>query len=252
MNRSMSIRSPRSSPERRLGLAALLATGLLLSGAAPGRAAPPGGIRAKAREALADSRYQHALPQHEEELEPDTPSHRRHREGPWGGVGDAGPDVSIPAIGAGAFLGKVVFTILLVVVGLLIAGWIARAVLDYRRKGGAEAPAGAGSAGDSAPAPSLSFDDASRLAAEGRYAEAVHALLLAAIRHFAERSRVSIQPSRTSRELVRLLPLGPEAREAFAELVATVERSLFGGGAVRVEDYERSLARFQALTRRAA
>ena len=59
---------------------------------------------------------------------------------------------------------------------------------------------------------SWSIDDAARLAAEGRYAEAVHALLLAAIRHFAERSRMAIQPSRTSRELVRLLPLGPEAR----------------------------------------
>ncbi len=248
----MSTRSPRSSPERRLGLAALLAAGLLLAGAAPGRAAPPGDVRAKAREALADPRYQHALPQHEEELDPDTPSHRHRREGPWGGVGDAGPDVSIPAIGAGAFLGKVVFIILLVVVGLLVVGWIARAVLDYRRRGGAEAPAGAGSDGAPAPALSLPFDDASRLAAEGRHAEAVHALLLAAIRHFAERSRVSIQPSRTSRELVRTLPLGPDTREAFAELVAMVERSLFGGVAVEAEDYERSLARFQALTRRTA
>jgi hypothetical protein len=98
----------------------------------------------------------------------------------------------------------------------------------------------------------LVFDDAARLAGQGRYAEAVHALLLAAIRHFAERSRTAIQPSRTSRELVRLLPLGPEAREAFAELVRTVELSLFGGAEVGAEDYERNLARFQELTRRIA
>lgn len=149
-------------------------------------------------------------------------------------------------------MSKVVFVTLFVVVGLLIAGWIAREVVDRRRKRTAEMPAGVAPAAASAPGLSLSFDDASRLAAEGRHAEAVHALLLAAIRHFAERSRTAVPPSRTSRELVRLLPLGPDAREAFAELVRTVELSLFGGVAVGAEDYERSLARFQALTRRAA
>jgi hypothetical protein len=51
---------------------------------------------------------------------------------------------------------------------------------------------------------------------------------------------------------VRLLPLGPEAREELAALVKAVELSLFGGVAVGAEDYERNLVRFQALTRRAA
>jgi hypothetical protein len=253
MNRSTSTRSLRFSTERRLALAALLAAGLLLPGAMPGGAAAPEDVRAKVREALADPRYQRALPQHEEEpeVEVDRGSRRRRPAGP-AESGSMGPDVSLPAIGAGAFLGRVVLVVLLVVVVLLIGGWIGRALLDRRRKGGAEAPATGGSSGASSPAPILSFDDASRLAAEGRHAEAVHALLLAAIRHFAERARVSIQPSRTSRELVRILPLGPEAREAFADLVGTVERSLFGGSAVQAEDYERSLARFQALTRRTA
>jgi hypothetical protein len=155
-------------------------------------------------------------------------------------------------IGAGAFLSKVVFVTLFVVIGLLIAGWIVREIVDRRRKSGVEVAPGGAPAAASAPALSLSFDDASRLAAGGRYAEAVHALLLAAIRHFAERSKTAIPSSRTSRELVRLLPLGPDAREAFAELVRTVELSLFGGADLGAEDYERNLARFQALTRRAA
>jgi hypothetical protein len=105
------------------------------------------------------------------------------------------------------------------------------------------APAAAG------PEPEPAFEDASRLAAQGRYAEAVHALLLAAIRHFAERSRTAVQPSRTSRELVRLLPLGPETREAFTELVRTVELSFFGGAAVGPEEWERNLARFRDVFR---
>ena len=212
---------------------------------------PPDEVRQKARAALADSRYQRTLPQHEEKVEPGGPRHRPRPTDP-AREEDTGPDVSIPKIGAGAFLAKVVFVVLFVVVGLLIVGWILREVVDRRRRKSGEASPGAAPAAASAPVLALSFDDASKLAAEGRYAEAVHALLLAAIRHFAERSRTAIQPSRTSRELVRVLPLGPEAREAFAELVRTVELSLFGGAAVAAEDYERSLARFQALTRRPA
>jgi len=217
----------------------------------PAGAVAPDEVEKKARAALDDPRYQHTLPQDEEEL-----GKLRHRQRPPqrspGEEADAGPDVSIPAMGAGAFLGKVVFVVLFLVIALLIVGWIVREVLDRRRKSGAAARPEAETAAAAGPALNLSFDDASRLAAEGRYAEAVHALLLAAIRHFAERSRTAIQPSRTSRELVRTLPLGPEAREAFSELVRTVELSLFGGAAVEAEDYERNLARFQALTRRTA
>jgi hypothetical protein len=244
-------RSHRSSTERRL-LAALLLAGLA---AAPAGAVSPDEAQAKARAALADSRYQHTLPQHEETLEP---GKHRHRPGPERPPEEGDPvvaadrDVSIPSMGAGAFLGKVVFIVLVVVVALLLLGWILREVVDRRRKSVAEARPETAAAAAAAPQAALSFDDASRLAAEGRYAEAVHALLLAAIRHFAERSRTAIQPSRTSRELVRTLPLGPDAREAFSELVRTVELSLFGGASVGAEDYERNLARFQALTRRPA
>jgi len=212
----------------------------------------PDEAQAKARAALADPRYQHTLPRHDETREPG--QHRPDPKRPPGGdeEGAAERSVAIPALGAGAFLGKVVFIVLFVVVVLLIVGWILREVVDRRRKSVAEARPEAATAAAAAPALNLSFDDASRLAAEGRYAEAVHALLLAAIRHFAERSRTAIQPSRTSRELVRTLPLGPDAREAFSELVRTVELSLFGGAPVGAEDYERNLARFQALTRRPA
>jgi hypothetical protein len=247
------IRSPRSSPERRLALAALLLAGLVVAGgaqaAAQSGAIPPAEVRARARAALQDPRFQRALPSHDESADPK----RRRRADKTGAPGGDDPlDVSLPVLGAGAVLGQVIFIILLVVVGVLIVGWITRELLARRRGADPRTRPDAEASPASAVEKPLVFDDASRLAAEGRYAEAVHALLLAAIRHFAERSRTAIQPSRTSRELVRLLPLGPEAREAFAELVRTVELSLFGGAAVGPEDYERNLARFQALTRRAA
>lgn len=251
MNRSTLTKSHRSSTERRL-LAALLLAGLA---AVPAGAVSPDEAQAKARAVLADSRYQHTLPQHEEAPDPATRQRRFGEKRPLGegdGEGDAGPAVTIPSMGAGAFLGKVVFVVLIGVVVLLVVGWILREVVDRRRRSGADAGPEAATATAATPELNLSFDDASRLAAEGRYAEAVHALLLAAIRHFAERSRTAIQPSRTSRELVRTLPLGPDTREAFTELVRTVELSLFGGAPVGAEDYERNLARFQALTRRPA
>jgi len=61
-----------------------------------------------------------------------------------------------------------------------------------------------------------------------------------------------VPPSRTSRELARLLPLGSESRPAFNELVRSVELYLFGGVAAGAQDYESSLARFRALVRRPA
>jgi hypothetical protein len=235
-------------------LAALLLAGLALAGAPAGAqpaAVPAAEAGARARAALADPRFQRALPSHTEGDEPFKKSSGGNS--PVFPGGDDARDVSLPVLGAGALLGKLIFIVLLVVIGVLIVIWIAREILRRRRpddprKDPLPEAAAAASALEREPA----FEDASRLAAEGRYAEAVHALLLAAIRHFAERSRTPVQPSRTSRELVRLLPLGPEAREAFAELVRTVELSLFGGGAVEAADYERNLARFQALTRRAA
>ncbi len=215
-------------------------------GTVPAGAQPePAEVQAKAREVLKGPRYQREMPTHREPTDLDD---SRGRELLGGGGGVPAP-VVMPALGAGAAIGQVVFIILIVVAVLLLAGWLGQAVVR-RRRGAETVEVAAEEAAVREREPT--FDEATRLAAEGRYAEAVHALLLAAIRHFAERSRVSIQPSRTSRELVRLLPLGAETREAFSDLVRTVELSLFGGAAVGQEEYERSLARFRDLTRRAA
>ena len=200
---------------------------------------------------LADPRFQRELPAHPEPEELDGPGRRSTRFAP-GGAPPAPPQVALPVLGAGAFLARIVFLILLVVAVLLIGVWIVGAITQRRRSPEQEGAADTGAESASALAREPDFDEAARLAAEGRYAEAIHALLLAAIRHYAERSRTPIQPSRTSRELIRLLPLGAETREAFAELVRAVELSLFGGAPVGAEEYERSLSRFRLLTRRPA
>ena len=241
-------------------MAALLLAGFAMAGTRPAaaQAVPPGEAGAKARAALADPRFQRTLPAHREpagshrapkpQASPNAPPPEASAEE----QDEASHPVAMPSLGFGALLGKVIFTVLLGVIGALIVSWIAREVVARRRRSAPLKPvqlvvAAAGPARSPA-----SFDDAARLAGEGRYAEAVHALLLAAIRHFAERAKTPVQASRTSRELVGVLPLSPDAREAFAELVRTVELSLFGGGEVAAEDYERSRARFESLTGRAA
>ncbi len=237
-------RSHRSSPERRVLAALLLAGAALLSGGPAGAQREAAEVQAKARAVLADPLYQRELPPHAPPR--DLGKARRLPAGPSPEV-----RVALPVLGAGAFLARVIFIVLLIVGILLVLFWLLRVLILRGRPARTdtdETEEPAAEAAEREPA----FEDAARLAGEGRYAEAIHALLLAAIRHFAERSRVAVQPSRTSRELVRLLPLGPELREAFTELVRAVELSLFGGVAVGREEYERSLARFRALTRRPA
>jgi hypothetical protein len=90
-------------------------------------------------------------------------------------------------------------------------------------------------------------DEAERLAAEGRWGEALHALLLQAIRHLTAGSPVALRASYTSRELLRLVPLSGEARQAFAGLVRAVELSLFGGAPVGPDEYRENRERFQLL-----
>lgn len=241
-------RSLRSSLDLLLPLLVCLA--LADPAGAQGQSAAPEDLRQKALAVLEDPGYQTTLPaagQTSPEEEPESsPGGADEGGGAW--------PVLVPALGALAPLATLVLYVLIGAAVLLILSWIVLEAVNRRRGRGPEPGAQRESAeeGEAAPERGAVLDDASRLAAEGRYGEAIHVLLLVAIRQLAERSRVTLPPSRTSRELVRLLPLGAESRETFAELVRSVELSLFGGVAAGPEDYERSLARFRSLVRRPA
>jgi hypothetical protein len=86
---------------------------------------------------------------------------------------------------------------------------------------------------------------AEALAREGRFAEAIHALLLETLEALSRAARLA--PSLTSREIVARVPLPARAREALAGLVAAVERSRFGGAVPAEEDYRSCLGRFHAF-----
>ena len=209
----------------------------------------PAAAAERARAILADPRYQTRLPQHEapKDLDEEEPLASR----PGGGVGL--PPIAAPVIGAGAELTRIVFIVLAVAVVVLILAWLIQTLVQKmeREDRGAESEAEV-QGGEAEPVRELDVEDANRLAAEGRFGEAIHALLLATIRHFAARAHMEIQPSRTSRELVRLLPLTGDSQPRFNELVMAVERTLFGGEPAGAEDFQRSLERFRSLVRRAA
>lgn len=218
------------------------------------RSAAPEDVRQKALAVLEDPGYQTTLPAGRQVRDQGTDE--EDSQGSPGGADEGGGawPILVPALGALAPLATLVLYVLVAAAVLLILSWIALEVVSRRRgrRSDPGAKAEPGEEGEAAPERDAVLDDASRLAAEGRYGEAIHVLLLVAIRQLAERSRVTLPPSRTSRELVRLLPLGAESRETFAELVRSVELSLFGGVAAGPEDYERSLARFRSLVRRPA
>lgn len=118
--------------------------------------------------------------------------------------------------------------------------------LPRRRRG---APAvesdgdGEGWAPDAAPARAW-LREADRLAAEGRFAEAIHYLLFHSIDDIARRRPQLRRPSLTARELAAAPLLPAVVRPLFASIAAPVERSQFGGRPVADADWREARAAY--------
>ena len=78
---------------------------------------------------------------------------------------------------------------------------------------------------------------ADRLAAEGRYGEAAHLILLRSVEDIQSRRPRALRVSLTTREIASLEALPGEARPAFQRIGQVVERSLFGGAQVGPEAF---------------
>ncbi len=89
--------------------------------------------------------------------------------------------------------------------------------------------------------------DAERLAAAGRYGEAIHALLLACLEALRRRFDPGQPPSLTSREIARRLDLGEAAKAALASIVAAAELSHFGAWRPGAADYRACLESYRHL-----
>jgi hypothetical protein len=203
-------------------------------------------LRERARSVLADSRFQRTLPESPEGTGRPGEAWPGRRGGEWevpGASAPPPPAIELP-LPAGTALSHLVLYVILFVLFVLLVLWLARFVRE--RWGRPDRASGAlPEASRARREPPL--PDAAALAEAGRYAEAVHALLLQAIARLAERTRTPLPPSRTSREIARLLPLREDVRRPFAELVRAVEVSLFGGAPVGPDDYRRSLEIYRSV-----
>ena len=79
--------------------------------------------------------------------------------------------------------------------------------------------------------------DADALAAQGRYAEAAHLLLLHGVQDIRDQRPGLVQPALTSRDISALSELPAQARAAFGAIAAVVERSFFGGRDLGADDW---------------
>lgn len=86
--------------------------------------------------------------------------------------------------------------------------------------------------------------EADELAARGEYAAAAHHLLLRSIEDIQWRRPRLVQPALTSRNLAATEEIPPPARAIFARIVATVERSLFGGRSVSADEWQEARAAY--------
>jgi hypothetical protein len=104
---------------------------------------------------------------------------------------------------------------------------------------------------EAAPARSW-LREADALAAQGRYAEAVHHLLFRSIEDIGRRRPRLVRPALTSRELAAAEALPPPARSLFARIAALVEHSLFGGRPVEAADWTAARTAYADLVMPAA
>ena len=88
------------------------------------------------------------------------------------------------------------------------------------------------------------LEDADRLAAQGRYNEAAHLLLMRSVGEIAAARPDWLHPASTAREIAQLAGLPERARSAFAQIAALVERSLFAMRALEAADWQTARAAY--------
>jgi len=89
--------------------------------------------------------------------------------------------------------------------------------------------------------------DADALAAEGRFAEAAHLLLLRGVQDIRDQRPGLVRPALTSRDIAGLEALPAQARAAFGAIARVVERSFFGGRDLAVEDWSQCRSAYESF-----
>lgn len=83
-----------------------------------------------------------------------------------------------------------------------------------------------------------SLEEADALAAQGRFAEAIHLLLLVAMDRLRQELGARIAPALTGREVLQLAPVPPAVVEPLSRMVSLSEIKHFGGRNAAGPDYD--------------
>src|SRR5262245_9333178 len=202
--------------------------------ALPAAASPLPDPGATARAILTDSRYQRDLP---------SPAAPPTSEAQPAHVGtDAGRE-DVPRLRVPVVAGDTLAT-LFIVIAVAVALAVLLRYLPRRAAGTVEPPPPA--VAPASPSRPRALDDPDVLARNGQFAEAIHALLLGALRELGRRAgSVAASPATTSREVLQSAVLAPETRAALRPLVTAVERVHFGWGQAGVEEYTSCLTHYR-------
>ena len=91
------------------------------------------------------------------------------------------------------------------------------------------------------------LEDADALAAEGRFAEAVHLLLFRSIDDIQEKHSGLVARSLTSREIGALSILPSAVKDALSPIIRIVERSFFGGRDVDADGWQEARSSYETF-----
>jgi hypothetical protein len=146
-----------------------------------------------------------------------------------------------------------------VIVGIIILAYAFRDLIPVLRagRGGAWQEDEAASLAAGGPRPAeVVLEAADDLAAQGRFVDAMHVLLLQALADIRRRLDEEFADSLTSREILRSRQLSEVLRRPLREVISRVEWTYFGGHSANRDDYLACRASFstlaQALLRGAA
>jgi hypothetical protein len=143
-------------------------------------------------------------------------------------------------LGSLAVLLQVLFWAAVIAGAAILALWLVRALRERARPPEERSAKPQGEKLGDVP-----LQDAEAFAGAGRFAEAIHVLLLRTLELLAVRQGARLVPSWTSREVVNRVRCPEAARGALADLVEAVESCWFAGNDPSADDYGRCVDRFR-------
>jgi hypothetical protein len=207
-------------------------------------------IRSTIERLAKSKRYQTELPVPERTTPPRyTPPNIRMRVRPPDRMRVRPPDMSPGADAAGSFMQILLWGFVGVVLLFLLVP-LAMRLIEYlraRRAGPIEADENLRLTGGAPAAANDPISRARALAAEGKYAKAVHLLLLHGIAMVQRQDADTQSDALTSREIVRKIRLRARIADALAVMVRAVEISRFGDRDPGPEEFERCCVSFADL-----